>query len=116
MPHPANPVRKLGRLAFRRLPIAHLADVEADARLSLERDLRAAPTPIAGGMRKALNKERGAQEALRYRRQRRYRGPDARRAYGLMLATCAHCRHTMYFDEIEDFGAVYCDRCKRPIL
>lgn len=108
------PVRFIGPHLFRRIPFAHLVDIKAGEKLALERDLRDAPTPISGGMRKALNKARGAQNALRLRSPRRYREPDLRRGYGLMLASCGFCRHAMYFDEIEDFAAVRCDRCKRP--
>jgi hypothetical protein len=56
--------RKLGRQPFRKIPFAHLSDVEADAVLSLERDLRFALTPISGGMRKALAKELGRQNSF----------------------------------------------------
>jgi hypothetical protein len=110
-----QPVRFLGRQPYARIPFAHLGDVEAGERLALERDLRNAPTPISGGMRKALNKELGYQESLRYRPPRRFREPDLRRAYGQMLAVCGTCRHEMYFDEVEDVAAIRCDRCKRPV-
>lgn len=110
-----HPVRFVGSIAYRRAPFAHLVDVEAGEQLALERDLREAPTPISGGMRKARNKELGYQNSLRYRPQRPYREPDLRRAYGLMLAVCSFCRHSMYFDEVEDFAGIRCDRCKRPI-
>jgi hypothetical protein len=112
-----HPVRFLGPQSFRRMPIAHLSDVQAASRLALERDLREAPTPISGGMRKALNKELGAQSALRFRTRRRYCEAELGRAYGLLEATCGFCRHTMFFDEVEDagFGAIRCDRCRRPI-
>lgn len=119
MPARSNhPIRFIGPIPYRRIPFAHLVDVEAGEQLALERDLRDAPTPISGGMRKALNKELGKQNALRYRAPRRYREPDSRRAYGLMLAVCPRCRHSMFFDEIadEDFTAIRCDRCKRPVL
>ncbi len=111
-----HPVRFIGPQAFQRMPIAPLADVEASCRLSLERDLRHAPTPISGGMRKALSRELRLQNALRFRKPRRYGEADLRRAYGLLEATCPHCRHSMFFDEVEDgFGAIRCDRCKRTI-
>lgn len=111
------PLRIIGRQPYARIPFAHLVDVEAGERLALERDLRTAPTPISGGMRKALNKELGKQNALRYRPRRRYRAPDLRRAYGLMEAVCGSCRHTMYFDDVEgaDPRSIKCDRCRRPI-
>jgi len=111
-----HPVRFIGRQPYAKVPFAHLTDVQAEERLALERDLREAPTPISGGMRKALHKELGKQNSLRYRPPRRYREPDLRRAYGLMLAVCGFCRHSMYFDEVEDFDAIRCDRCKRPLL
>ncbi len=49
------------------MPLAQLRDVQADARLSLERHLRTAPAPLAGGMRKALHKALAAQKVLRRR-------------------------------------------------
>lgn len=110
-----HPVVKLGRIAFRKIPFAHLDDVRADAKLSLERDLRYAPTPISGGMRKALHKEAVMQNALRFRPPRRYREPDLRKAYGLMAFNC-RCGHIMFFDpDGDDWTAVgiHCDRCKR---
>jgi hypothetical protein len=115
MPDTNQPVRLIGRQPYRRIPFAHLVDVEAGERLALERDLRDAPTPISGGMRKALNKELGKQNSLRYRPPRRYGAPDLRRAYGLMLAVCGFCKHSMYFDDVEDFEGIRCDRCKRPV-
>lgn len=117
MPNPAHPVRKIGRQPYRRYPLARLSDIQADARLSLERDLREAPTPISGGMRKALNKERGAQDALRFRSGQPYRQADTRRSFDLIQATCAGCGHVMFFDEIEAdaWQAIRCDRCKRLI-
>jgi hypothetical protein len=106
------PVRKLGRQPFRKIPFAHLCDVEADAMLSLERDLRFAPTPISGGMRKALAKELGRQNGLRFKLSRRYRKPDLRRTYGLLISACPRCHQVMYFDE--DTGdPITCDRCKK---
>lgn len=108
-----HPVRKLGRQPFRKFPFAYLRDVQTDALLSVERDLRDAPTPISGGMRKALAKEMGHQNALRFKVQRRYREPDLRRAYGLLLCCCPHCRHVMYLDEAGAEGTMTCDRCKR---
>jgi hypothetical protein len=110
-----HPVRKLGRIAFRRLPFARLDDVAADAALAMQRDLRQAPTPISGGMRKALHKELAQQDALRRRSRRPYREADARRAYGQLLAACTHCGHAMYFDAIDDVAEIRCDRCKRKI-
>lgn len=107
-----HPVRKLGRQPFRKIPFAHLRDIEADAVLSLERDLRFAPTPISGGMRKALAKELGRQNALRFKMRRRYREPDLRRTYGLLISACPRCRHVMYFDEYSD-DPITCDRCKK---
>jgi hypothetical protein len=116
MPTTNHPVRLIGRQPYTRIPFAHLVDVEAGERLALERDLRGAPTPISGGMRKALNKELGKQNSLRYRPRRRYRAPDLERAYGLMEAVCGSCRHSMYFDEVDgDPHSIKCDRCKRPI-
>jgi hypothetical protein len=115
MPATNRPVRFIGRQPYARIPFAHLVDVEAGERLALERDLRDAPTPISGGMRKARAKELGFQNVLRYRPPRRYREQDLRRAYGLMLAVCGSCRHSMYFDDVEDFAAIRCDRCKRPV-
>lgn len=108
-------VRLIGRQPYKRIPFAHMVDVEAGEQLAQERDLRDAPTPISGGMRKALAKERGFQDALRYRPPRRYRIPDLQRAYGLFEVVCGFCRHAMYFDEVEDFEAIRCDRCGRPI-
>jgi hypothetical protein len=116
MPDTNQPVRFIGPQPFRRIPFAHMVDVEAGEKLALERDLRDAPTPISGSMRKALNKARGAQNALRFRPQRRYREADLRRSYGLLLATCSYCRHSMYFDEVDGIESVRCDRCKRPLL
>jgi hypothetical protein len=107
-----HPVRKLGRQPFRRIPLAHLCDVEADAKLSLERDLRFAPTPISGGMRKALVKELGHQNALRFKARRRYREPDLRRSWGLLISACPRCHHVMYFDDATD-DLITCDRCKK---
>jgi hypothetical protein len=66
-------------------------------------------------MRKALAKETAAQDALRFRAGRRFREAEFRRAYGLIEATCPHCRHLMYFDAIEKDADVHCDRCRRPI-
>lgn len=116
MPVTNQPVRVIGRQPYSRIPFAHLVDIEAGCRLDLERDLRDGPTPISGGMRKALNKELGKQNSLRYRPPRYYREPDLRRAYGLMLAVCGFCRYSMYFDEVADFNGLHCDRCKRPLL
>jgi hypothetical protein len=116
MPATNQPVRFLRRQPYTRIPFAHLVDVQNGEQLALERDLRMVPTPISGGMRKALNKELGKQAALRFRMQRRYREPDLRRAYGLLEAGCSFCKHSMYFDEVEDFNSVRCDRCKRPLL
>lgn len=117
MPRTNHSVRFLGRQPFRRIPFAHLVDVEAGEQLAIERDLRDAPTPISGGMRKALNKERGFQDALRWRPRRRYRVSDLERAHGLLEAVCGRCQHVMYFDEVDgvDPHAIPCDRCKRPI-
>jgi hypothetical protein len=117
MPATNHPLRFIGPIRYRKIPFAHLVDVQAGEKLALERDLREAPTPISGGMRKALNKELGKQNVLRYRPARRYREPDTRRAYGLLLAACPHCRHSMYFDEVapEDYSAIRCDRCKRSV-
>jgi hypothetical protein len=117
MPATNRPVRVIGRQPYARIPFAHLADVETGERLALERDLRDAPTPISGGMRKALGKELGKQNYLRYRPPRRYREPDdLRRPYGLLEAVCGSCRHVMYFDDVENGSAIRCDRCKRPLL
>lgn len=99
----------------KKIRIAMLEDVQAAARLALERDLRTAPTPVSGGMRKALAKEAADQDGLRYRSRRRPGEADLLKTYGLIQAVCGRCRHIMYFDEIEDFGAVRCDRCRRPI-
>lgn len=117
MPHTNQPVRFIGRQPFTRIPFAHLVDVEAGERLAIERDLRDAPTPISGGMRKALSKELGKQNSLRYRPPRRYRAPDLLRAYGLIQAVCGSCRHVMYFDDVDgaDPHEIKCDRCRRPI-
>lgn len=111
-----QPVRFLGRQPFRKLPIAHLSDVAAAEQLALERDLHTAPTPISGGMRKALKKETALQDGLRRRTIRRYGEADLRRAYGLYLASCPRCDHAMFFDEIAgDVSSLRCDRCRRPI-
>ena len=110
-----QPVTFIGRIAIRRRPVAHLDDVRADARLCLERDLRGAPTPISGGMRKALAKERGAQDALRRRPRRNWFEHDQQRAFGMIMVGCPRCRHAMFYDEIEDAGALRCDRCKAAI-
>lgn len=67
-----QPVAFLGRIAIRRGRVAHLNDISADARLGLERDLRQAPTPVSGGMRKALATERGAKDALRWHPRRNW--------------------------------------------
>lgn len=112
-----HPVRFLGRQPFRRMPIAHLADVEAAEQLALERDLREAPTPLSGGMRKAQHKALEAQNSLRRRRVRPRVSAEILRTYGLFVADCPRCRHSMFFDEInfDDLSAIRCDRCKRPI-
>ena len=110
-----QPVTLLGRTAIRRGPVAHLDDVSADARLGLERDLRQAPTPISGGMRKALAKERGQQDALRRRPRRNWFAHDHQRAFGMIMVGCPRCRHAMFYDEIEDTGLLRCDRCKTAI-
>lgn len=107
-----HPVRKLGRQPFRRIPFAHLADVESAELLAMERDLRDAPTPISGGMRKALAKETARQNALRFKVHRGYRQPDQRRAYGLLISSCPRCHHVMYFDEMGDGEQLTCDRCR----
>lgn len=111
------PVRFLGVQPFRRMPIAPLSNVEAAEQLALERDLRNEPTPLSGGMRKAQHKALEAQNSLRRRMPRRHGQADALRAYGLFTATCPRCRHSMFFDQIDDddLGAIRCDRCKRPI-
>jgi hypothetical protein len=62
-----HPVRKLGRQLFRRIPFAHFRDVEADALLSLERDLRFVPTPVSGGMRKGPGEGAGPPECASVR-------------------------------------------------
>lgn len=111
-----NPIRKLGRIAIRRGPIAHLEDVQAAERLAAERDLRNAPTPISGGMRKALHKERVQQDALRRRIKKPFGTARVFRSYGLIVTTCPHCRRVNYFDEIDlDEPAATCDRCKKPL-
>jgi hypothetical protein len=79
-----QPARFIGPIAIRRYPFACLADVQADARLGKERDLRLAPTPISGGMRKALSKEVRAQNSLRSRRSGRHRDGELRKMYGLL--------------------------------
>lgn len=84
-----HPVRKLGRRPFRRIPFAHFRDVESDALLSLERDLRFVPTPLSqAGCARALAKELGRQNALRFEARRLYRGPDLRQAH-LCGCVCA---------------------------
>ncbi|MCE3258157.1 MAG: hypothetical protein K0Q64_2240, partial [Nitrobacter vulgaris] len=51
-------------------------------------------------------------EQLRFKVRRRYRDPDLRRTYGLLISACPRCRHVMYFDE--DTGdPITCDRCKK---
>lgn len=118
MTTPTHPLRRLGRIAIRRGPIAYLSDVQAEARLSRERDLRDAPTPISGGMRKALHKEQARQSALRWRSSGPHGSVDFRRCYGLMLAECPayFCRHRHFFDAMDfDAPPPPCDRCKRPL-
>lgn len=110
-----QPVTFIGSIALRRGPIAHLDDVAADARLSLERDLRTAPTPISGGMRKALAKERNLQDGLRRRPKRNWFEHDQQRAFGMITAACPRCRHAMFYDEIEDASDLRCDRCKASL-
>ncbi|WBU27558.1 hypothetical protein OOZ54_12720 [Rhodopseudomonas palustris] len=111
-----HPVRKLGRIAIRRGPIAHLEDVQAAEKLAAERDLCEAPMPISGGMRKALHKELMQQSALRWRSKKPYGTARLVRSYGLKIATCPHCRRVNYFDELNlDEPAATCDRCKRPL-
>ncbi|MES2030813.1 MAG: hypothetical protein V4477_16660 [Pseudomonadota bacterium] len=110
------PVIKLGRIPIRKYPFANLADVQRDAKLQTERDLRHAPTPISGGMRKALSKELGQQKSLHNRSSAlaEYQKAELEKCYGLLVGHCKHCRHTMWFDE--DDGAIpNCDRCKRPM-
>lgn len=113
----SHPVIKIGRIAIRKYPFARLEDIQRDAKLSLDRDLRYAPTPISGGMRSALHKELGSQSRLRHRssalRSRQQR--DLRECYGLFLGSCRHCKHVMFFDEVEDDVIPNCDRCKRPM-
>ena len=106
-----QPVAFLGRIAVRRGPIAHLDDVSADARLGL----RQAPTPISGGMRKALAKERGQQDALRWRPRRNWFDHDQQRAFGMIMVGCPRCQHAMFYDQIEDAALLRCDRCKGAI-
>jgi hypothetical protein len=108
-----HPVRKIGPQPFRKIPFAHLRDVQAAELLALERDLRDAPTPISGGMRKALAKETAHQNALRFKVRRGYREPDRRRSYGLLISSCPRCHHVMYFDEVGDDERLTCDRCKK---
>lgn len=112
-----HPVRKIGRIAIRKGPIAYLADVQAAERLAGERDLRDAPTPISGGMRKALAKEKAQQGSLRWRTRAPHGSVDGRRSYGLMLVTCPghFCRHVHFFDEVDFADAPRCDRCKREL-
>ena len=74
-----HPVRKIGHQPFRYIPFAHLSDVQQAC------ELENAPTPISGGMRKALAKDMGRQDLLH-------------RAYGLLMAVCPRCRRVMYFD------------------
>ncbi len=115
---PDGSLRKRGRIAIRRGPIAYLSHVQADARLSLERDLRDAPTPISGGMRKALHKEQRSQGILRRRNREPHGSVAFRRCYGLMLTDCPgyFCRHPHFFDEVDfDAPPPLCDRCKRPL-
>jgi hypothetical protein len=95
------------------MPFAHFYDIEADARLSIERDLRFAPVPISGGMRKALAKEQRFQNALRFKARRLYREPDIWRGYGLWVSSCPRCRHMMFFDEISPGDRITCDRCRK---
>lgn len=106
-----HPVIKLGRIAIRKYPMAWLDDVQRAERLAMERDLRTAPTPISGGMRKALHKELGAQNVLRAKRLRQ---ADTR-LNGHFLIHCKHCSHRMLYTE--DDGSVAgdfkCDRCRR---
>lgn len=110
------PFRKLGRIAIRRGPIAHLEDVQAAEKLAAERDLREAPIPISGGMRKALHKELVKQNSLRWRSKKPHGTARVERSYGLMVTACPHCRRVNYFDEIDlDEPAATCDRCKRPL-
>lgn len=81
--------------------------------LSLERDLRHVPTPISGGMRKTLEKELRRQNSLRFKVRRRYREPDLRRSFDLLISVCPRCRHVMHFDEMGDGDTITCDRCKK---
>ena len=83
-----HPVRKIGHQPFRYIPFAHLSDVQQAC------ELENAPTPISGGMRKALAKDMGRQDYC----IADTREPDRRRAYGLLMAVCPRCRRVMYFD------------------
>jgi hypothetical protein len=113
-----HPVIKLGKIPIRRYPFASLHDVQQDAKLSMERDLRTAPTPISGGMRKALHKELGAQNALRYRHGTNRALVEAHKTFGQFMVSCPRyfCQHTMFFEEAEMGDEIRCDRCKREFL
>jgi len=111
-------LRPIGPQPFRPTKIAPLDAVRRAEALREERDLRQVPTPVSGGMRKALHKEMAQQQSLRPAARRRpYGAADGQRAYGLMVTPCPSwwCRQTMYFDEVDLDDHPLCDRCRRPL-
>ena len=84
-----HPVRKIGLQPYRRIPLRfHLIDVQQACELELERDLRDAPTPISRHA-EGLGEGNGASGPLPFKMHRRYREPDRRRAYGILMAAAA---------------------------
>ena len=113
-----QPVRFIGRQRFARMPILLLEYLQARITFSMERDLSKAPTPISGGMRKALHKEQQAQSfslrAVPRRVARSHRWEN-----GVVAYHCQRywCRHMMLFDmtfqeAVEaDWSGIKCDKC-----
>ena len=113
-----HPVRKLGPVRYRQLPILSLAFIQAVARADMEIDLAALPPLISGGDRKARKKAIDEQQSS-FRAPRRLDRNPWLAAYGSLAVTCGHCRHTMLIDDEFDaaaFAELPCDRCHRPVM
>ena len=106
-----HPVRKLGPVAFRRIPVLSLAFIQAAARADMEIDLAALPPLISGGDRKARKKAIDEQRSGLRAARRVARNPWLA-AYGSLLCTCPRCWHVMLIEEL-DAPTLTCDRCKR---
>jgi len=112
-----QPLRFIGRQSFVRMPILSLEYLQAQIAFSMERDLSKAPTPISGGMRKALHKEQQAQSWALRSVPKRVEVIDEE-SHGIAFHCRRYwCNHMMLFDmtceeaAATDWDQVKCDKC-----